>query len=318
MEYYGEVGGLRVMFSPEAILGGSSLGPRLCESGGDGGRGKTWRNPTLSELGMLLTGPSVTVLTLTVGDSISEPSSGPANGLPGGTPGNGGAANPPVVNMTFPATVDARGGLAAALRSSYPSKTYGSNNNEFRAVSGVYDNAGEPLALVLNTATSQANLDDRTEDGVAVCVMETAAYPNPSPHNQLAGVRLIKGDGDGIALSVSAITASGVSYGVNPLYTLTVQGYFFHDTDPDSTSFEVSIKALASVALSADFGDSTNDSGFYALASPVINSDGNTEIVVSGKTPGTAPTSEDAKDLEIQVTPPLGKPVTFTVEFPNF
>ena len=170
----------------------------------------------------------------------------------------------------------------------------------------------------MNTATSQANLA-ASIDGVAVCVMETAAYPNPSPHNQLAGVRLIDGDGDGIALSVSAITASGVvSYGADPLYTLTVQGYFFHDTDPDSSFFELSIKALASIALSADFGDSTNDSGFYGLASPVINSDGNTEIVVSGKTPGTAPTSDDAKDLEIQVTPPLGKPVTFTVEFPNF
>ena len=138
MEYYGEVGGLRVMFSPDVITNGTALGPRLCESGGDGGRGKTWRNPTLSELGMLLTGQSVTVLTLTVGGSFVEPSSGPANGLPSGTPGNGDTPDA-VVNMTFPAAVDARGGMAAALRSDYPNNAFGSN--EFSAVSGVYDNS---------------------------------------------------------------------------------------------------------------------------------------------------------------------------------
>ena len=155
MEYYGDVGGLRVMFSRNLIEGPASLGPRLCEVGGTG-----WRNPTLSELGMLLTGPSVTVLTLTVGDGGSGGFGGPSDNLGVGTPGNANIENK-VVNMTFPEATDAKDGMVAALRSSY-GDSFGAGSTEFRVISGLFDNGASPLMFVYNNTSGQAALEDYT------------------------------------------------------------------------------------------------------------------------------------------------------------
>ena len=311
MEHYGDVGGLRVMFSRNLIEGPASLGPRLCE--GVGGTG--WRNPTLSELGMLLTGPSVTVLTLTVGDGGGEASSGPSKDVGLGTPGNANTFEK-VVTMTFPVATDAKGGMVAALRNDGFGENFfgsGDKGNEFRVISGLFDNGAAPLMFVYNnTSAGQAALEDYTDHAVAVCVKEIDNVYDAADHNQLAGVRHV-----GVSLSVSFMTLTvteNLTYGdQTPFFTITAQAYFFPDANTDE---EVVVETLLSAALSVDFGDSTNDSGFYDLSSSV-NSAGDTVIVVTGKTGKTAPTDAAAKNLEIQVTPPLGAPVILNVEFMN-
>ena len=300
MEYYGDVGGLRVMFSRNLIDGPASLGPRLCE--GEGGTG--WRNPTLSELGMLLTGPSVTVLTLTVEDGGGGGFGGPSDYLDPGTPGNANIANK-VVNMTFPAATDTKGGMV-----------FGDGNagNEFRVISGLFDNGAVPLIFVYNktSAAGQAALKEFDADpAVAVCVKEIDSVYDAADHNQLAGVRRV-----GVSLSVSFMTLTvteNLTYGhQTPFFTITAQGYFFPDTNTDD---HVVVETLMSAALSVDLGDS-DDGGFYALSSE-INGDGDTVIQIKGIDGVTAPSASNRKVLEIQVTPPLGAPMTFNVEFMN-
>ena len=244
MEYYGDVGGLRVMFSRNLINGPASLGPRLCED--EGGTG--WRNPTLSELGMLLTGPNVTVLTLTVGDSGIGGGIGPSKDVSPGTPGNANIEIK-VVNMTFPVATDDKGGMVAALRSSY-GDSFGAGSTEFRVISGLFDNGASPLMFVYNDTSAsagQAALEDYDDHAVAVCVKEIDNVYDAADHNQLAGVRRV-----GVSLSVSFMTLTvteNLTYGnQTPFFTITAQAYFFPDANTDD---EVVVETLMSAALSS-------------------------------------------------------------------
>ena len=314
MKYYGDVGGLRVMYSTNTPDGGSAYGPHLCEAGG-----VNWRNPTLTELGMLLTGPTVTGLSLTVRNSeFGQQTGGDAAGLNDGIPGQTGTAAE-VLALIFPTVTDIRGGMTMALSSDY---TFAPG--KFQVGSGLHENAGEPLGLIFDAKTpGQAGMDVYVKS-VWVCVQEIAGYPDPSSHSQLAGVRFeASGDNHGvptggtIALSVSAITVSGVSFTSNAAaFTITAKAFIFDDVDPPGV-YNVVIKDLTNETLSVGFGDKANDSdsGVFNLNPTVDATVGEVKIVVNFGS--TTPTTNAQKELEIEVKPPLGAPVTFTLEFPD-
>ena len=250
MKYYGDVGGLRVMYSTQDPLlnagAGSAYGPHLCAAGG-----ANWRNPTLTELAMLLTGPTATGLTLTVQNSGEikagevKGGDGASAGLSNGMPGQTSAAAE-ALNLTFPTVTDAKDGMIAALTSDY---TF--TGQTFQVGSGLHDNDGQPMGLIFDASKpDQADMDDAI-GSVWVCVWETGEYPDPSPHNQLAGIRFeaagdahgVPADGD-IALSVGAITVSGVSFTANAaVFTLTAKAFVFDDVNPVGV-YDVVIKDL--------------------------------------------------------------------------
>ena len=331
MKYYGDVGGLRVMYSQNAYgFNGESYGSRLCAAGNVSGESTGWRNPTISELGMLLTGPSVTVLTMTVSDSgYGAPryrynqlplsgERGPAAGY-AGMPGNAGDRTH-VLQFTFPETSD--DGMIAKLRPDYDAFAFGETDDKkvFRVKSGLYDNAGEPLGLVVKTASPSETSLDVYAPGLAVCVQEiTDGTYDATKHNQLAGIRFeaegdahgVPADGD-IALSVSAITVSGVSFTANAaVFTLTAKAFIFDDVEAGDKHPEVIIKDLTT-NLSLSVGLTGANAASFALATSDGTDSGSDMIVISyGATnPG------DAKyTVEIEVKPPLGAKVILTVEF---
>ena len=292
MRYYGDVGGLRVMYSQNAYgVNGESYGPRLCAAGNVSGESSGWRNPTLTELGMLLTGPSVTVLTLTVsgstygaptypfGHSQAGKERGPSAGFGVGMPGNAGD-NTHVLDLTFPKADDDQDGMVKALHSDYSAFS----ENFFRVKSGLYDNAGEVQGFVLRT--TEANMDVYSP-GLAVCVQEISGY-DATKHNQLAGIRFeaagnahgVPADGD-IALSVSAITVSGVSFSANAaVFTLTAKAFIFDDVESGVKSPEVIIKDLTTnPALSVGLAGANAAS--FALATSDGTDSGSDMIVIS-------------------------------------
>ena len=323
MEYYGDVGGLRVMFSP-AAQGGVSFGPRLCASGGDG-----WRNPTLSELGMLLTpdGSATMAITLSV-SGFPGATVGAAAGLDAGMPGNHTGDNSFVVTVTFPQT-EASTGMAAKWFHRYSGNANGNfggdpakeEDDVFRVMSGVFDNGGDIQVLVYDYATGRSSLKEEkavTDTAVqapVVCVFEKDEY-DASEHNELAGVRFENADG-AVALSVSAITVAGVDYADGAeAYTLTAKAFFFNDIADRSTdrTYRPVIKDLANASLSVGFGDEA-DRGVFNLTPTINAAAGEVEIVVNFGS--TTPDDNAQKELEIEVKPPLGAPVTFTLEFPD-
>ena len=328
MKYYGDVGGLRVMYSQNAYgFNGEAYGSRLCAAGNVSEESSGWRNPTISELGMLLTGPSVTVLTMTVSDSgYGAPryrydqlplsgERGPAAGY-AGMPGNAGDRTH-VLQFTFPGTSD--NGMIAELRPDYDASAFGEVDEDelFRVKSGLYDNAGEPLGLVVKTASPSETSLDVYAPGLAVCVQEITGY-DATKHNQLAGIRFeaegdahgVPADGD-IALSVSAITVSGVSFTANAaVFTLTAKAFIFDDVEAGDKHPEVIIKDLTT-NLSLSVGLTGANAASFALATSDGTDSGSDMIVISyGATdPGAKYT------VEIEVKPPLGAKVILTVEF---
>ena len=306
MEYYGDVGGLRVMFSRNALPVSPGVGPRLCEAGNAAGGESGWRNPTLSELGMLLSGQSVTVLTLTVvidptGVNFSPVSGSASEGLGVGAPGIVGSSTKEIV-LTFPEATDAQGGMAAALGSDY---SFSADGTEFRVLSGLYENGGEPLVFVADTDTpnqaSVKGINGGANSGAAVCVLEDDTY-DAAKHNQLAGVRIDDG-GSAVVLSIDAFPPS---FSANtPAYTMTARAFYFNDV-LESPTYALTIKDLTGLTLSVGFGDS-DDANHFTL--PESTSDG--EIVIGYG--ATAPSVNAV--LEIVVTPPLGEAVTLTVKF---
>ena len=307
MKYYGDVGGLRVMYSTKNPFtpvdsSGDGYGPHLCAAGG-----ANWRNPTLTELAMLLTGPAATNLTLTVRNS-GRTGSGmrQSAGMPGQT-----SVDAEDLSLTFPAVTDAKNGMIAALTSDY---TF--DAGKFHVGSGLFDNAGEAMGLIFDVSTpDQAEMDDFV-GAVWVCVLETSTY-DATKHSQLAGIRFeaagdahgVPADGD-IALSVSAITVSGVSFSTNAaVFTLTAKAFIFDDITAPFSENPVIKDLTTNLSLSVGLAGANPSS--FALTTSDGTESGSDMIVISyGATdPGAKYT------VEIEVKPPLGAKVILTVEF---
>ena len=206
---------------------------------------------------------------------------------------------------------DAKDGMIAALTSDY---TF--DAGKFQVGSGLFDNAGEPMGLIFDASTpGQAGMDDMV-GAVWVCDAETSTY-DATKHSQLAGIRFeaagdahgVPADGD-IALSVSAITVSGVSFTANAaVFTLTAKAFIFDDILTPN-SYNPVIKVLTTnLALSVGLAGATGSS--FALTTSDGTDSGSDMIVIS-----FGDTDPGAKNVvEIEVKPPLGAKVILTVEF---
>ena len=162
---------------------------------------------------------------------------------------------------------------------------------------------------------NQAEMDDYV-GAVWVCVLETSTY-DATKHSQLAGIRFeaagdahgVPADGD-IALSVSAITVSGVSFSANAaVFTLTAKAFIFDDIVAPNSYNPVIKDLTTNLALSVGLAGANASS--FALVTSDGTESGSDMIVIS-----FGATDPGAKNVvEIEVKPPLGAKVILTVEF---
>ena len=313
MVYYGDVGGLHVMVSRNVMSSHPGVGPRLCEDGGG-----NWRNPTLSELGMLISAPTVNALSLTVQIDVTNrnPDSakrGAAEGLGIGAPGIAESQEGDYeFELTVPDEDDAQGGIAAVAVAMLDNPHYDAafNEGEFWALSGLHGNDGEPFVFGLNINTAdEAFLEHssqaRRSGGAVVCVSEidAATYDTAGAHNQLAGVRIDDGS-DKVALAVDAILPS---FSANaPAYTITARAFYFNDVLGPPNARAVKIEDLTGLELTANI---TNNAVF-SLTVDTVNTNGEIVIMFGDNDPSSNPGK-----VEIEVKPPLGEAVILTVNF---
>ena len=184
MQYYGNVGGLRVMHSTldRPFLNSSALGTRLCDAGNTGAV-TGWRNPTLAELAMLMTptGGGRLAVTISVGRFATD-------GIPGARSAR--ENTPSVVMATFYAAVNDFGqnGLVADLTPEDPADIF---DDHLSVISGLVDSGGYGLALRMEQvreagAAGEVGVLSPDVNAVGVCVQELAGY-NGGANPQFGG-----------------------------------------------------------------------------------------------------------------------------------
>ena len=295
MEYYGTAGGLRVMFSRGDSAGalldtGAIFAERLCAGAG----GAEWRNPTLTELAMLLTRPNQESIVVRPTDAGWK------------APGHAGAAT---LTVIFPAATDAGGGLARAIQGSDSSFTFPARNGvdiDFSAFSGLVNDNGSGMSFLMVNDYETAGLE--VFRGIAICVSQTDEY-DAAPHHQLAGIRLESG-GDVVAgfaqINVSVTAPSRSAVGA--AYTVTALAWTYGDA---KNGFPVAVD-LPNEDISVELADPADGDLFELRTTDGGEGPGVVEIVAELKRNIAAD-----EQVEIRVKPPLGEAVVLTVHIPS-
>ena len=318
MEYYGNVGGLRVMHSWNQTRIKSNgededplpyfdqdtvLGTRLCDAGNTGGT-TGWRNPTLAELAMLMTPKFEGELEVTIEVGRYVPSSG-GKGIPGAREASSNVT--PVITVTFNRAADRRNGMVAILTPLTPLKN-DIFTDRLAIFSGLVDSEGSPMALEIKFFNTERVGVLKSTHALAVCVQELSGYDG-SANPQLAGVAF---EGE---LAVDLAPPDGTA--ATGKHTITARAYYFNDqmgTGSNTPHSGVTV-TLEDAPLLVEYDDSADDGPFHsedigAKGAGVTITDG--EIVIDF---GARAIESGNNALEIKVTPQLGESRTVTVRF---
>ena len=297
MEYLGVRGNLDVMYEH----GGAAnqyvnYGTSLCEAGG-----ADWRRPKLTEIAMLLTPTSVTMLSVNLALSDSVP--GRAS-----TSGN--------LVLTFPALETGKTPLLDGIDTDVAAIYSGLYSNQ----NGGYSTDSQVFSY--NTSNGSAGFGTGQTAASWVCVREKDGY-DASKHKQLVGVAFSDADegveaGDTIGADASVPTT--LTAPSRAAYTLTVLAWTFGNFELDGGSFagenfklnieedEDLVPDMTSALVYPD-----NDNSDYDIeATDVGGKPGIVRLVITPKVGG----SNTNLDVKIEFTPPLGDTVTLTVNFP--